>query len=316
MTDESNQHDVADHPGAILRAAREEKSLSVEQVAEALHLRASVVSMMEQELYQDFDSDVFLKGYFRSYCRLVGLHEERMIELLDRQLVLLKQGLAEEAAEVKRAKQASQRKKLGRYFAIAAIAVIAVLLLLQSWVPDESVTNDPSNPSSENVEIATGTSEPEPEPERASVASPAETQIVVEDSVLPPISGIEELEAEQAAAEEQKAEVLPESTQSSDSDKDAVEAEPVASEAVLADPDSDLLVIRFTGDCWLKVVNGDGRTVIARLQKAGDVASYTGTLPFNIVLGDARVAEVFYRGEPQNLSGNIRRNGRAELVLE
>ena len=60
-------------PGRILRAAREELNFTVEQVAEELHLRPSVVLSMEAEKYEDFSSVVFLKGYFRSYCRLVNL---------------------------------------------------------------------------------------------------------------------------------------------------------------------------------------------------------------------------------------------------
>ncbi|WP_197475760.1 RodZ family helix-turn-helix domain-containing protein, partial [Oleiphilus sp. HI0043] len=78
--------DISSSPGLILRTAREELKFSIDHVAHDLHLRASVVQSMENEDYDDFSSDVFLKGYFRSYCRLVNLHEERMVELLEVQL--------------------------------------------------------------------------------------------------------------------------------------------------------------------------------------------------------------------------------------
>ncbi len=57
--------------GLILATARNERQLSIEQVANELHLRPTVVRSMEEEKYSDFNSDVFLKGYFRSYCRLL-----------------------------------------------------------------------------------------------------------------------------------------------------------------------------------------------------------------------------------------------------
>ena len=78
--------DISSSPGKILKAARDELKYSIEHVAHELHLRACVVQAMEDEDYDQFSSDVFLKGYFRSYCRLVHLHEERMVELLDKQL--------------------------------------------------------------------------------------------------------------------------------------------------------------------------------------------------------------------------------------
>ena len=92
-TDEMPTTSDSTFPGRILRAAREELNYSIEQVAQELHLRPSVVLAMEEEKYEEFSSDVFLKGYFRSYCRLVNLHEERMVDLLESQLQGLKKGM-------------------------------------------------------------------------------------------------------------------------------------------------------------------------------------------------------------------------------
>jgi len=121
MKDSSQE--MQQSPGLILRAARDELKFSVDHVAHELHLRSSVVKAMEEEDYEQFNSDVFLKGYFRSYCRLVNLHEERMIELLDKQLCSRKQEREDAALQLKKLGQAKSRKK-----AFSIIAVVAFIV--------------------------------------------------------------------------------------------------------------------------------------------------------------------------------------------
>ena len=72
--------------GKALRQGRESKNFSVSRVADGLHLRPSIVTSIEDENYELLPGDLFLKGYIRSYARLVGLDEEKMINLLDQRL--------------------------------------------------------------------------------------------------------------------------------------------------------------------------------------------------------------------------------------
>ncbi|WP_197475684.1 RodZ family helix-turn-helix domain-containing protein, partial [Oleiphilus sp. HI0043] len=148
--------DISSSPGLILRTAREELKFSIDHVAHDLHLRASVVQSMENEDYDDFSSDVFLKGYFRSYCRLVNLHEERMVELLEVQLRTRKNEIENVALSAKKAEKAKFRKKLiSVMFALALVAGLSVYVLGYLLVEDkplqegsplpESTTSAPSD---------------------------------------------------------------------------------------------------------------------------------------------------------------------------
>ena len=366
MADEEKKLDVSAHPGAILRAAREEVPLSIEQVANSLHLRSTVVLSMERDLYDDFDSDVFLKGYFRSYCRLVGLHEERMVGLLDQ--CLLKEARQKEKELAEKAQLHKTRKKLfqqaGLAIGLLCFGAASVFYLLKTDVkeitplgasraPQPAVQTEATLSSAESrddTQIEAPVEETEelslaktraediytPAPERLTGDSErqnikpdnerlvedddvsAETSVSVDSSELvsdegnhssepyslEPQSGIAELKSERDA-ELQEREPLSVLTNES-----ARASEGAADGAVSA------LVITFEDDCWFQLVNGEQRTPIARLQRAGDRVVYNGPRPYRVVLGNARVAKVSYLGSQYDLSNVTRRNGRAEFVLD
>ncbi len=59
--------------GAQLRSARENQAYSVAEVAERLFLSSSQVNAIEQGNYDYLPAEVFVKGYLRSYAKLLQL---------------------------------------------------------------------------------------------------------------------------------------------------------------------------------------------------------------------------------------------------
>jgi cytoskeleton protein RodZ len=66
-------------PGDVLRAARESAGLSIEQVAEKLHLLQSIVSSLETDCYDRIRGETFVKGYMRNYARLLGISDDDVV---------------------------------------------------------------------------------------------------------------------------------------------------------------------------------------------------------------------------------------------
>ena len=58
------------------------------------------------------------------------------------------------------------------------------------------------------------------------------------------------------------------------------------------------LTFRFDGDCWLEVRNADDELIYADLRREGDQLQLDGAAPFHILVGDARMVELYFRGEP------------------
>jgi len=70
-------------PGARLRAAREARGLSIEDVAERLRLNAALVLAMEQDRLALLGAPVFARGHLRNYAALVGAPEQEIMAASD-----------------------------------------------------------------------------------------------------------------------------------------------------------------------------------------------------------------------------------------
>ncbi len=65
--------------GAMLRTARNQRNLQIEQVAKELHLDARVITAIENDDQAALPEPIFVQGYLRSYARLVGLPGDELV---------------------------------------------------------------------------------------------------------------------------------------------------------------------------------------------------------------------------------------------
>lgn len=307
--------------GLILKAAREEMSLTLDQVANQLHLRPSVVRAIEEENYDEFTSDVFLKGYFRTYCRLVNLHEVRMMGLLEQQL-LTRQRREEQKLNLElKQVQAIKRKKIYVTSCVFFICLFLIAFAYQmanqdfsssvnqnvpiqteSVIETESINNDevnqvslPEEPSQTNVEVGRTTEE---------VAQAIE-------EIDQPKSA--DLDSETVKFEDQEIEndIEPLQEISGINDEEIVHS---AYQGIAPTLEATIKA-SFSGDCWFKVIDATGKSVIADLKKDNEEVSFTGLAPFHVVIGDASKVSLTFEDNLVNLKPYTSSNGRAELTL-
>jgi cytoskeleton protein RodZ len=74
------------------------------------------------------------------------------------------------------------------------------------------------------------------------------------------------------------------------------------------------LAFFFSGDCWIKVVDGDDRVIYEAVAKANASLELKGQPPFKVTLGYAPAVQVSYNGEPVEIDTRQGRNV-ARLVL-
>lgn len=320
-----NNVDISSSPGLILKTAREELNLSIDHVAHDLHLRSSVVQSLEQEHYDAFNSDVFLKGYFRSYCRLVNLHEERMVELLEKQLTSRQSEIKSVALNAKKAESAQARKKIFKVTAVLAVVVgisAYVLGFLLSGADSIEAENIKQMNAKQILENKLGSvsandaksEQVEPEALTPKISDEHADQIASDNSLEVPVSGLP-VSTEMPPKAVSKPAVNTQPAQKVDIEEKSVPvALPVEDPAITFVEAS--FSAEFAGDCWFKFTNGKGKTVYAALKRAGDKINYTGPAPFAVVLGDARQATINLNGDLVNLKPYTAKNGRAQLALK
>lgn len=140
MSEETLQEVEFVGPGAILRNAREEQGLSVQSVAEKLHLRLTIVKSLEADEYSTDISPTFTKGYLKLYSRLLGLDEAKVLTAYQQMGALEKEPAKLQSFSQKVARQASdQRLMLFTYFVLAIVLAMVVVWWLQQ--DDSSFTS-------------------------------------------------------------------------------------------------------------------------------------------------------------------------------
>ncbi|HYE33353.1 MAG TPA: helix-turn-helix domain-containing protein [Methylomirabilota bacterium] len=72
--------------GEQLRAAREQKKLSIEQVAEQTKIRGDHLRALEAGDYEVFSAPVYVKGFTRTYSNLLKLNTNDLLTQVEREL--------------------------------------------------------------------------------------------------------------------------------------------------------------------------------------------------------------------------------------
>ena len=67
-------------PGIRLQTRRLKNEWSIEDVAADLNLRIEVIAALEADDYSKLPERTYVRGYLRAYARLLGIHEEDVLD--------------------------------------------------------------------------------------------------------------------------------------------------------------------------------------------------------------------------------------------
>ena len=127
--------------GEHLRVRREEKDISLKDVARATKISTGVLQALENDQYDDFPPEVYVRGFIRSYCRYVGLDETESLRLYE-------EAAAENRTAKARARQAATTKNnRARLFLLMVLfSVLLAFLIYDSFFPQPDGVEVPEEP--------------------------------------------------------------------------------------------------------------------------------------------------------------------------
>lgn len=167
-------------PGALLRWGREQRDLSLEEVARELHLTKERVVAIEENDFSSFSGDTFVRGYLRLFARVIGIDEKEVVDLLDPDLLSQNQTHQRLVRPVVRHVGMNHT---GLKLATWVIVFVFIGLLAIWWFDRDNglddripLNRDGSTRMAESVEGATDLAElvtPSPEPELTEVEASA-----------------------------------------------------------------------------------------------------------------------------------------------
>lgn len=319
------------NPGETLRNAREQKDLSVAEVAAQLNLTPTRLGQIEAAEFEKLPGHTFARGYVRAYAKLLGLDQAVLVEQFDQftgsnAVGSNVQGLGRIEEPVK------YSQRILRFVSFALLVGLAVVGFYWWQGQAERQANEQASSALGHVEVegADGATQIHPldEPEDQAVEAAQEAAPLDLGSIAP--TDESEEGAPPTAAEEgepEAAPATPNSTQDNAAQDAAVAAAPAApaetaeaapapaTEQPVAAAGEGNVAINFSADCWLQVTDADGKVVFSGLKRKGENLQVVGKAPLALRLGFARGAEVSYNGQPVDVTPHIANGGTARLTL-
>lgn len=298
---------LASSPGARLQKAREAKQLTVAEAANKLNLSPGVVKALEADDYRALPNATFVKGYLRSYARILDIPGEELVRSYES---ISGCDQVKPQPPIERPKGGTKPGSM-----LAAGAVLLVILLSWLFWPEskpapsaelESMATEEPTPQAQQAAIA---EQEQPEPENATEPEPISPPIVEpsEPDAAEPVDIPEHTEindvsepvvVEPVVVEEAyvEPEVLPMT-------EPVAAAQPLLEQPVEAAVSQENTVLgiidmAFTGDCWVEVRDGGDNLIYSNLKRHGETLTIQGTPPLEAKLGNGNVVSLSYNGQP------------------
>lgn len=329
-TEASQDQTVPETTGERLRQAREALGLTQQTVAERLCLKVSTIRDLEEDNAQANLASTFHRGYIRSYAKLVHLPEDELLPMLEKQAPI-------RAAKVAPMQSFSlgkkHKKRDGWLMTFTWLIVLVVLGLTGAWwwqnhqaqqaeiatMADQSSAQLLQN-GGQSVPLTDDNSEPAPSPDAqapVSNSTPITTGTApVTNSAAPADTANSRVETNTQGATPAESVVVSPSQAPLPDVSTAQPPLPTANAGVNgAASAAGSLVMNFTADCWLQVVDASGKTLFSGIQKGGATLNLSGKSPYKLTIGAPGALTITYQGNPVDLTKFIKANRVARLTV-
>lgn len=298
-------------PGARLKKARREQNLEIAETAEKLHLSPGVVKALEADNYRTLPNATFVKGYLRSYARLLDISGEELVRSYESIL---------RSNEPKPVEPVATRKERRWPLPLPVLGGTGLfLVVLLAWVLWPSGGEEPAISQPEVATVAEPQlpdADPSPslslsiEPKIVVTSQSSQPESVAQPSPQAPIASTAPSQPQwQEPQPDNAAPTQPETPSQVDSaaiamhqvDGSSVQtvASPQASSGGATQPaDLGLITMAFSGDCWVEVRDSSGELIYSDLKRMGESLRVKGAPPLEAKLGNGNVASLTYNGQP------------------
>lgn len=311
---------VINGPGAQLQTARIEQNISIEDIARQMNLSTKILQSIEEDDYSDIQSPVFVRGYLRTYARLMGLDEDGMIKLFA-------EVYHYNEPEIKSISNASLEISSNdiRVKWMTYAVVLGLIMLISVWW----VNNYRSTTNSDEVSQLAGMTHAEiphtamPHAENSvdetsdftDATMATEIADILVAKPIDDIATVEEIEAitisDDVVLPQQENNATKNTEATSSLDKKEVIKE------VRSISGSDVLELNIVATSWADIQDAIQFSFIKSLLHAGSSYRFVGEAPFKVYLGNGHGVEIKLNGQDFDFSKHIRsRNNTARFELK
>ena len=310
--------------GKILREERERLGLSVADVAALVKFAPRQIEALEADDLKQLPEPAFLRGFVRSYAKILHLDSRPLLELLPEAKMTTAEMIPPSVGVPYPTEHVSQRQSLNLLGAALLLAVIAAAFSMWHFkTPFKQFTGakieTPVPPAAEQQVAPAPPVKKHNVPETSNTAEP-------KASVQPKVAAESKPAAEPKRAAETRKEssatVVKSSVPAVKTKAKTAAAEPKtqATEAVSSEDngaDTTTLRLVFDEDSWTEITDKDGKMISSQINPRGSELNVHGHLPLSLVIGHAATAHLYQDGEPVDLTPYINSSSEvARLTLE
>jgi len=314
--------------GERLRQAREQLGLSHQAVAERLCLKVSTIRQIEEETTPADLAPTFLRGYLRSYAKLVHVPEEELLGLIGKQAPIK---VPKVASMQGFSLGKSRKKRDGWLMGFTWLVVFVVIGLTGAWwwqnhqaqqqeiatMADQSsaqLNQDNGQgqtiPLGDNANSAPTTDDTASEPATAANAPQAQNSIQLNTA---PAATANSAPATTTAPAEQAPAAVSTSQPAATAENGLPTRDAQTAAAAGADPHA--VTFTFKADCWFQIDDASGKTLFSGMKKGGETFSVKGTAPYKLKIGAPGAVDIQFQGKPVDLSRFVKSSRVARLTL-
>lgn len=322
--------------GTTLREARALNGLSLEDVSGRIKFAPRQIEALEADDFESLPENAFLRGFVRSYARLLQLDPTPLLEALPHEPESNAPLEVSAAAEMPYPDIYTERKYNIIWLA-AALAVALVLGLFVWLFGGKQKEHHASVPAVQNTQVETlalPAAVPMlavPDSESAKATHVPETKKIEKPQEVPQVAPAKPVAAPAVKPEPAKApeiqkvpQVVPakpmpapvvvpaakqEPAKAAEIKKmpQTVPVKPLTAPVVKQEPRDvtpGQVAIRMTfeGDSWTEIKDKDGNVLMGQLNHAGDERYVKGAPPFTVTFGYASGVKLYYKGKQVDLA--------------
>lgn len=282
--------------GELLRQARLEKGLTLDQLQEITKIRGRYLEALEKGNFAALPGNFYARAFVKNVCEVLGLDTQQVFEQFKGELPAV-QSETSEPIRHSRPKTKSP-SPAGRWLArgLFYTFVVLILVLMYTFVLQNADTKNQSNPPITSPGVSPNTTEAGKQSEKPSApVTPPNTTTA--PSTSPP------------AAPANQPVVSYSKTIPGKRDTDVY--------TVKSASQIELTLKATQGDCWFQLKQGDpnGKVILMLTLKKGEQKTFTLSPAGFLSLGNPRAVELIVNGYPINTSGmKTPRNFQINLV--
>ena len=277
-------------PGTRLAAARESQGLSVSEAAAALKLSPRQIEALESDSYERLPGAIFVRGFLRSYARLLKLDPAPVLRSAESLL-------GTPAAETERAPAPEtpfpeRRRAAWRGWALLGGVVLLGLSAYEVYLDMPQPQRVQPRPAAVTQAAPEPAQQGQAEPSRSAEPAPQARSAAVVPSAAESATSSAPAPGGAAPPAPSAAETAP--------------AAPAAAPAVSAARGEHVLDFAFDRDSWVELRDGSGKVIESGLNRAGTQHSVSVRLPASLVIGNAAGVRMSVDGEPYDVRQHIK----------